>query len=343
MKKRYAFIGFVISLVLLGWLLRGLEWSQLREAFLGVNLVWVYAIAGLVVLRIIIQSWRWTYLLRPVHPLGFGLCFRAMGVGFLSSMLLPAQAGAVVRSVVAGEGGQVPASSVFATVVLERFVGTLLLLPLMVLALGLVKPPLLRPATEATLRAGVGLSGASVVVLGLILWYMARARTPQRLERALARLPASWVEKLTGWAGAFVGGLKGLPRGRTLGSFAFLSVGMWGCWFTANICIFRAFGFDLPPSAALMLMLLQFLSFSVPSGPGVLGSYHVAATTGGLLLYGIPSAQAISAALVLRVAISATVVLLGLGCLLAESVIAGRPISVRKLADTNVAVSPEGA
>lgn len=345
MKRRYALLGFIISLVLLGWLLRGLEWSQLEAAFLRVNVAWVGLIAALAILRVSLQSWRWTYLLKPVHPLGFGLCFRATGVGLLSSIFLPAQAGAVVRSVVASESGRVPASSVFATVVLERLVGTVLLMPLMVLALGLVRPPLLGPATRASLRAGVGLSGASVLVLGLILWLLVKAKgqAPERLGRLLAWLPASWVEKIAGWTETFIGGLRGLPRGRTLANFALLSVSMWGCWFTANISLFQAFGFDLPASAALMLMLLQFLSFSLPAGPGVLGSYHVAATTGGLLLYGIPSAQAFSAALVFRVALSATIALLGLSCLLAESALAGRPVRLKKLAQTEVRTSPEGA
>ncbi len=81
-----------------------------------------------------------------------------------------------------------------------------------------------------------------------------------------------------------------------------------------------------------MLMLLQFLSFTLPSGPGVLGAYHVAATTGGLVLYGLPSALALSAAVVFRVAITGVVVLVGLGCWLAESALSGRRLRIREIA-----------
>jgi uncharacterized protein (TIRG00374 family) len=344
-KRRYALGGFIISLILLGWLLKGVEWSQVREAFARVQLLWVGLIAAIVTTRLVIHAWRWTYLLEPVHPLGFGLCFRATGVGFLSSMLLPAQAGAVVRAVMAGESGRVPASSVFATVVLERLVGTILLLPLMVLAVVWVEPPMLGPATKASLQAGLGFSVVAAAALGLLLWGLMKARhkTQKGLKRALFFLPAPWIGKILGWLEAFVGGLKGLPRGRALASFTTLSVTMWGCWFTGNLCLFKAFSLPLPLSAALMLMLLQFLSFSLPGGPGVLGSYHVAATTAGLLLYGISSGQAISAAVVLRVAISATVVLIGLSCLLAESALAGRRVKLTDLAQAGVAPRPEGA
>jgi uncharacterized protein (TIRG00374 family) len=341
-KRHHALAGFAVSLLLIGWLVRGVEWSQVRLAFAEVRLGWVGLIAAIVIVRLAIHAFRWSFLLRPVHPLGLGLCFRATSVGFLSTVFLPAHGGAVVRAVVAGEGGRVPASSVFATVVLERLIGTLLLLPLLLVILGVVEPPQLGPATKISLRLGVGFSGASVIGVGMVLWGLARARrrTLGLLRRALAFLPASWVERIAGGAESFVDGLKGLPAGRDLAAFTALSVLMWGCWLASNLFLFQAVGLALPLSAAFMLMLLQFLSFSLPAGPGVLGTYHVAATMGGLLLYGLPSSHALSAAVVLRVALTATVVLVGLGCLLVESALAGRPVRLGALARAEV--TPEG-
>jgi hypothetical protein len=46
---------------------------------------------------------------------------------------------------------------------------------------------------------------------------------------------------------------------------------------------------------------------------------------------------------VLRVAISATVVLIGLSCLLAESALAGRRVKLTDLAQAGVAPRPDGA
>jgi uncharacterized protein (TIRG00374 family) len=328
-KRRYAIAGFILSLLLIGLLVRGIEWGQVRQSFVDVKLEWLGIISAIVVLRTGIHAWRWTFLLRSVHPLGLGLCFRATSVGFLYSNLLPAYAGTVVRAFVAGEGGRVPVSSVFATIVVERLIGILLLLPLMaLLALGWVNPPNLNLATKASLQVGVGLSGAIVLLVGLVLWGLVRARerTLARLHKTFSFLPSGWGEKISGWAENFVTGLRGMPTGRNLVAFAVLSVSMWGCWFAGNFFIFRAFDLPLPLSAALMLMLLQYLSFTLPTGPGLLGSYHLFATMGGLLLYGITSAQALSAAVVLRITISVTAVLLGLCCLIVEALLAGRPL-----------------
>jgi uncharacterized membrane protein YbhN (UPF0104 family) len=229
---------------------------------------------------------------------------------------------------VAGEGGRVPVGSVFATVILERLVGTFILLPLMIIILGWVEPPLLGTATKASLRVGVWLSGAGVVAWGLILWGFIKSqqRTLNFLHSALAFLPSSWTEKIIDSGESFVGGLRSLPTGINLASFISLSIAIWGCWFTVNLCLFQAFDMTLPLSAALMLMVLQFLSFALPSGPGFMGTYFIAATMSGLLIYGIPNADAFSAAIVHRVIISAIAVFVGLSSLLAESVLSGRPL-----------------
>ncbi len=339
MKRRYAIAGFIFSLLLIGLLVRGIEWGQVRQSFVDVKLEWLGFISAIIVLRTGIHAWRWTFLLRSVHPLGLGLCFRATSVGFLYSILLPAYAGAVVRAFVAGEGGRVPVSSVFATIVVERLIGILLLLPLMgLLALGWVNPPSLNLATKASLQVGVGLSGAFVLLIGLVLWGLVRARerTLARLNKTFSFLPSGWVEKISGWAENFVTGLQGMPTGKNLVAFVVLSVSMWGCWFAANLCLLQAFDLPLPLSAALMLMLVQFLSFTLPTGPGILGTYHLFATMGALLLYGITSAQALSAAFALRITISVTVILLGLCSLIFDAVLAGRPLKLQAPAHSDI-------
>jgi hypothetical protein len=58
---------------------------------------------------------------------------------------------------VAGESGGVPASGVFATVVLERLVDALSFLPLMVFALVWLEVPLPGLSVKASLRVGAGL------------------------------------------------------------------------------------------------------------------------------------------------------------------------------------------
>ena len=83
-------------------------------------------------------------------------------------------------------------------------------------------------------------------------------------------------------------------------------------------------------------MLLQFLSFTLPTGPGILGTYHLFATMGALLLYGITSAQALSAAFALRIAISVTVVLLGLCSLIFDALLAGRPLKLQAPAHSDI-------
>lgn len=342
MKRSYIIAGFAVSLLLLGWVLRGVGWHEVRLAFAQVNLAWVGLMAVLSAVVIGLRAWRWTYLLKPVHPLELGLCIRATGIGFLGNMLLPVRAGEVVRAVVAGEGGRVPVSGVFATIVMERLVDAISFLLLVVIALGLVELPPGSPVIKATLRVGAGFFGTAAVVCGLVLWGL--ARTPERalafLRRASTFLPTPWVDKMVGWGEAFVEGLRCVPTGRDLLPFIALTVAIWGIFLATNLCLFKAFDMALPFSAAIILQLLLVFGVSLPSAPGFVGTFHAAAM-GGLLLYGLPRAQALSAALVLHAAIFTSTVLVGLGCLLAESALSGRRLKLITLARAEVSPGPE--
>ncbi len=140
---------------------------------------------------------------------------------------------------------------------------------------------------------------------------------------------------LLGRAEAFLAGLRGVPRGRDLVPFIALTVAIWGLLLATNLCLFRAFDVTLPLSAAVILQLMLVLGVALPSAPGFVGTFHAAAM-GRLLLYGLPRALALSAALVYHATIFATLVIAGLGSLLAESVLAGRRFSLRALASAEV-------
>lgn len=61
---------------------------------------------------------------------------------------------------------------------------------------------------------------------------------------------------------------------------------------------------------------------------------------GGLLLYGLPRAVALSAALVYQATMFVTLVLAGLGCLLAESMLAGRRLKLTALVRASATSEP---
>ncbi|MDA2915397.1 flippase-like domain-containing protein [Nitrospinae bacterium AH_259_B05_G02_I21] len=82
------------------------------------------------------------------------------------------------------------------------------------------------------------------------------------------------------------------------------------------------------------------LGVALPSAPGFVGTFHAAAM-GGFLLYGLPRAQALSAAFALHATTFTTIVFVGLGCLLAESIMAGRRINLKALARAEVSPGPE--
>ncbi|MBI4670763.1 MAG: flippase-like domain-containing protein, partial [Chloroflexi bacterium] len=69
MSKIRLFIGLVISLVLLYFTFRGLDWAQVSQALRSANYVFI-ALAALVILATFgVRAMRWSWLLHPVRIL----------------------------------------------------------------------------------------------------------------------------------------------------------------------------------------------------------------------------------------------------------------------------------
>jgi uncharacterized membrane protein YbhN (UPF0104 family) len=82
------------------------------------------------------------------------------------------------------------------------------------------------------------------------------------------------------------------------------SVGAW--------IAFRAFGFDLPLTAAIFLQSAIALAVSVPSAPGFVGLYHAMAVFVLATLWGAPAEQAGAFAIGFHLAGFVPVTLIGL-------------------------------
>ena len=78
------------------------------------------------------------------------------------------------------------------------------------------------------------------------------------------------------------------------------SLVIWTLYATSYLFVFRAFGIDVPPSAAFLLQGLIALGVALPSSPGFFGVMEavIRATLG---LYGVDSALSVSAAVTYHV------------------------------------------
>jgi uncharacterized membrane protein YbhN (UPF0104 family) len=151
---------------------------------------------------------------------------------------------------------------------------------------------------------------AALVLIGLLVVFPRPAVAA--MERLVQVLPARVRRPIVDALEAFLSGAGVLRDPSLLFGTTVWSVALWvfnsvGAWIA-----FRAFGFDLPFTAALFLQSAIALAVSIPSAPGFVGVYHGMVTFVLATLWGVPREQAGAFAIGFHLAGFIPVTLIGL-------------------------------
>jgi uncharacterized membrane protein YbhN (UPF0104 family) len=210
--------------------------------------------------------------------------------------VLPLRLGDVMRAIVfpAAIGvGRIPATG---TLVMERLVDLLTLLAW--LSIGVTF------AGSAQLPSWLAIGSVWLAAIGGVLLFVlfaasGRVATMFRRvgERAVTESPSGKIGRLCASAATFFAGLEGMTRLRILFALALASAVVWGGETGLFYFVMRGFDMDATVLAAGIVMATATLSTLVPSAPGYVGPFHLAAFT-ALSMLGGTAALAASFAIV---------------------------------------------
>lgn len=250
-----------------------------------------------------IRAWRWKVILAPVADVPFRSRFSAVTIGFMGNNVLPARVGEFMRAYALSRTEPVPIVASFASLLIERIFDGILVIALLFVAMALPDfPPfsgsqaIELPGVDATITiAGLAKSMGVVIIAALVVIGMLVAfprRAVRTLEAAVRVLPRKVRRPIVDALEAFLSGTGVLREPILLLRIAAWSLFLWvynavGAWVA-----FRAFGFDLPFTAALFLQSAIALAVSVPSAPGFVGPYHGMVVFVLAKLWGAPAEQA---------------------------------------------------
>ena len=281
-------LNFALSIalgVLFTWLaMREVDFSKVGE-YLGTVDYWLvipYLAIALVIH--LVRTWRWGMLLAPVAHVPFRRMLAVSSVGFMAIVLLPFRMGEFVRPYLVTERGKISFSAAFGTCVVERVIDGLLFCGMLFVALALVDVPV--PSGVVT-SGYVALSfwGGLLAVLVLALWK--RDASLRFWRRALGLVSQRLAEKLTGMLAAFIDGLHALREVRRIAGVVGLSVVYWLLSGISTWVLLQAFHFDLPLTAAFVLIGILVIGIMVPGGPGFAGPFEVAVYVALVQLFGL--------------------------------------------------------
>ena len=290
-------LGIALSLILLWVTLRGVNlaevWGILSASSIPLWIACMVTATAIFPLR----ARRWAAILAPLgERVPFAPLWHATAIGMMVNNVFPARAGEFARAfALSRERREIPVTTAFASLAVDRLFDGVVVLALMVLAT-------LDPAfpAEATIlgatAASIAMSAAAfltIVLVGLYALALAPTLFIAVAEKVVRPIWANGVPKVRGFLEGFVAGLAVLRAPRLA-----LEVLGWTVihWLTNGLAFyfgFLALGIEAPISAALFIQALIAIGVAIPSSPGFFGPFE-AAGKAGLALYGVPAASAVS-------------------------------------------------
>jgi len=301
---QWALRGALIVIVLglsIWYVTSNIDWAGLQRALLSMHPAWV--IGGILATlgAHLSRAQRWRALIPGGASISLLDSFSATIIGYLMNNLIP-RSGEFVRPYVLSRRVNRPATSLLATIVVERVLDALSLACIF-LVLFFAESHRLDEIFSGYSSRGIITSllipiAAAAVVIALVLKTTFGERIAGRMERWL---PAKFRGKLQGIlhdfrTGIGFGGIGGIAR-------IFLwTLMIWIGYVLSVYCGILAFGFDtafgMGPRDALMILAITAVGVTIAPTPGAFGVYHGFCKAALVTLFGVPPESAVAFALV---------------------------------------------
>lgn len=243
-----------------------------------------------------LRARRWRPILDPVAPnLPFAPLWRSTAIGMMVNNVVPARAGEVARAYALTRETGVPFATTLASLAVDRLLDSVVLIGFIGLAL---LDPAFRSGVSHVGGPLAGVAGGGVALLlimigGVFSLVFFPGQLIRLFELFARKVSPALEEKGKIVLEKFIAGLSVLRRPDRFAAILGWTTAHWLVNAIAYMLAFRAFGIEVPFSAALFLLGFIALGAAVPSAPGFFGVFEYMAIQ-GLAIYGVPKELATS-------------------------------------------------
>jgi len=266
-------LGFVLSLLFLILALKDANLEEIKSAFSEAK-YWPIIPMLLSFLGFYwLKALRWSLLLSPSHKVNGNSLVPAMMAGAAGNNLLPAHFGEFVRVYFAGKKFNIPKSTVFATLVVERLFDVIIVLSSVFLFFA-----------------------AMTVMAGSVLLTMFTNQFVSFFEHKLTFLSVERRKKISEHLVNLSDGLLALRERNLIISVAVNSLIQWLFMATCFYFSLVAFDLDVSPSVAIVILGFTVVGLTLPTSPGFFGTIEYCYVL-ALTSVGVDPSTAVSAAI----------------------------------------------
>lgn len=294
-------IGGGITLLSLFVFFRQVNFTDVLNAL--ANFHWVYLIFGVASLAIgyALRIMRWSMMLRAT---GARTTFANCSAPFLGSIalnnVLPLRMGDVVRALVFPRSMGITKTTATSSLIVERLIDLMTLLASLAIGLFAIQALVIPEKLKAS-AVFLAIIGGVVLALGF-LFSGSLGRFFIRLGTSSKGSSSRGFNQIYETLGGLLHGFDVMSRPRLLLSMLAVSMLVWAGEAGLFYFVLLGAGVDGSPLVALLVMAVATLSTLVPSSPGYVGPFHLAAFT-AISLVGGTSAQAGSYAVIVHLAL----------------------------------------
>lgn len=270
MKRWQVVLGLIVSAVFLWLALRGLNLTDVLAGLRSANYLWLVPGIAVYFLAVVIRTWRWHYLLKPLKPVSVRHLFPTVVIGYMGNNVYPARAGELLRAYVLKRNEGVSVSSSLATVIVERIFDGLVMLVFVFVALPTV--PFLPDAVRSIVIFGSLIFFSALIVF---LFLAARPALAARLYNPLIDrlLPHRLRDKVRGFIERFMIGLAALRDFEHIIMIFFTSILIWLLETVKYWFVMHAFSFEVSFFTLMLMNGIVNLATTLPAAPGYVGTF----------------------------------------------------------------------
>ena len=261
--------GLIVSAVLLYFAFRNIDFGKLAEIYSRVNPLIIIPVFFVTIAEMFFRGLRWKLLLDPAKPVRLWDAFRLEAAGLALSNVLPLRLGEIVRGTFGAGLFGIPVVTVFATILVERALDTIVLVILFVLAARF------GGITGGFINYGgyfwVLLGGLLVGLLGLV--FIDEIMTHRFFSGFFNKFP-----RVTRGLGHLALGVKAFHSVKTAAAVVALAAGQWFMDAFNFYLLACAFGINdiLNGFRCMVLLFSTAVAVSIPGMPGYFGNYEFA-------------------------------------------------------------------
>jgi uncharacterized protein (TIRG00374 family) len=314
MRRWLFWIGIAVSVLFLFLALRGLKLDEFIRDIQQANLLWIVPGIALYFIAVLVRTWRWSYLLRPMKQVPVKRLFPVVVIGYMGNNIYPARIGEILRAYVLRRNEGVAMSSSLATVLIERIIDGIVMAGFVLV--GLPRVPNLNPVIVNGIFIATGIFALATLAF---FWLALYPQVADRIAHALITrfVPQRFQTPLLGITQKFVQGAQSLRSPRDLLLIVLGTVVIWlletgKYWFVA-----RAFDLGLPFDGLMLVNGLSNLFTIIPGAPGAVGTFDAGGILGTTAL-GVSNSTAAAYILTLHVVLWLPVTVLGAFFMLRE-------------------------